>query len=59
MTLYVNLVVYCVKNTFNVIQTTYKQDHEETKDKNHFNVTSTPVYNQIKEHEGLTSDVSD
>merc|ERR1739838_1164555 len=36
----------------------YTQDHENTKSKNRFNTTETPVYAQIKEHELQTSDVN-
>merc|ERR1739838_195339 len=36
----------------------YTQDHENTKSKNRFNTTETPLYAQIKEHELQTSDVN-
>ena len=33
-------------------------DHDKTKDKNRFDVVDTPVYNQIKEVQAQTNDVS-
>ena len=34
------------------------QDHEKSKATNHFDVTDTPVYSQIKDHDKQTNDVS-
>merc|ERR1739838_1286058 len=36
----------------------YTQDHNETKSNDKFDVTETPVYTQLKEHEQKTSDVN-
>ena len=36
----------------------YTQDHENTKSKNRFNTTETPVYAHIKKHDLQTADVS-
>ena len=33
-------------------------DHEKNKAKNRFDVTDTPVYSQIKDHDKQTNDVS-
>ena len=33
-------------------------DHDNTKDKNRFDVVNTPVYNQIKDVQAQTNDVS-
>merc|ERR1712183_257901 len=35
----------------------YTLDHEKTKDKNRYDVTHTPTYAHIKEHEGQTADI--
>ena len=39
-------------------QANYKKDHEETKSKNYFDVSSTPVYEHQKAHGQATADVS-
>merc|ERR1712183_911709 len=36
----------------------YKHDYEKTKDKNHYDVTDTPVYGQIKDHNIQTNDLN-
>merc|ERR1739838_231666 len=36
----------------------YTQKHYQTKDKNKFDVTSTPVYSQLKDHKQKTSDIN-
>ena len=41
-----------------MLQGDYKKEHEETKDKNRFDVTSTPVYEHQKCVEKATGDVS-
>ena len=38
-------------------QNQYTQEHDQTKDKNRFDVTHTPVYSHQKDHEEKTSDV--
>merc|ERR1712183_354308 len=48
---------YETKANVHHMDATYKKDHEETKSKNHFDVTSTPVYNQIKSVEKATADI--
>ena len=42
----------------NIFQYDYVHDHEKSKAKNHFDVTDTPVYSQIKDHTQQTNDVS-
>ena len=42
----------------NIFQYDYVQDHEKSKAKNRFDVTDTPVYSQIKDHDKQTNDVS-
>merc|ERR1712096_443877 len=36
----------------------YKHDYEKTKDKNHYDITDTPVYGQIKDHNIQTNDLN-
>ena len=35
----------------------YVQEHEKTKAKNRYDVTDTPLYEQIKEHDKQTNEV--
>ena len=42
-----------------MLQGDYKKEHEETKDKNRFDVTSTPVYEHQKSVEKATGEVRD
>ena len=48
---------HCHNSNF-TFQYDYVQDHEKNKAKNHFDVTDTPVYSQIKDHDKQTNDVS-
>ena len=41
-----------------IFQYDYVYDHEKHKSKNRFDVTDTPVYSQIKDHDKQTNDVS-
>ena len=46
-----------INDIFN-LQHEYVADHEKNKMKNRFDVTSTPVYAHLKDHDDQTSDVS-
>ena len=41
-----------------IFQYDYVYDHEKNKSKNRFDVTDTPVYSQIRDHDKQTNDVS-
>merc|ERR1739838_1022249 len=49
---------YETKSGLQKLGNEYTMDHDQSKDKNKFDVTSTPVYTQLKGHEQKTSDIN-
>merc|ERR1712096_75099 len=49
---------YETKSSVKRMDNEYTKDHEQTKDKNHFDVTSTPVYENQKAHGKVTAEIN-